>query len=419
MNWKSMLVCLGLVTAAVANAQTTKDEEITVMGVKRQMRVHVPKNVPGNAPLVISMHGLNQDPEYQMNTTNWNAISDTARCIVVYPRAINLSWDISGDTDVNFIKAIINNMYSRYAINKNRVYATGFSMGGMMTYHLITKMADKIAAFGPVSGIPVDNRNPSGKRHVPLIHHHGNKDDVVKFEGDPYHPAGGYRPITDYVTAWAKWNGCDMTKPTVKKVGNDVRTTWKNESEGIETIYIVIDNVGHWHSNNQWGGTYTTKEIWNFVRRYSLNGDFSLAPNIMRASPADGSTGIYNGTSFAIAFTEKVRLSDITVTAEGAGQTIDMVITSTGTMSQSLRFKFPEKTDIKGGEYTVHIKNVNSDAGGHKDEFTLKYTVEPYTYTISISDITALVDEYLKDGSTVTIDDVTALIAKYLSQTIN
>ena len=52
-------------------------------------------------------------------------------------------------------------------------------------------MSDKIAAFGPVSGIPVDYRNPSGRRAVPIIHTHGTADNVVYYNGDANHPAEG------------------------------------------------------------------------------------------------------------------------------------------------------------------------------------------------------------------------------------
>ncbi len=366
---------MSFTSALETTAQTLTEPTIYVAGTPRQIRVYAPKNLPENAPLIISMHGMNQDPEYQMNTTKWNAVADTARCLVVYPYGINKAWDISGDSDVNFIKAIINNMYNKYKINKNRVYATGFSMGGMMTYHLITRMAGQIAAFAPVSGIPVDNRNPSGTRHVPLIHHHGSADDTVKFGGDPYHPAGGYRPISDYVTAWAKWNGCDMANPTVKMYGNDKSTRWVNEKEGIETVYNICDGVGHWHSNNEWGGIYTTKEIWNFVRRYSLNGDFSLAPTINTITPRENSTTLKPKSTIYLTFMEKVDVAQIEATLEGCGQVIELINKTLGTMKDIIKFQVPEDTKFIGGDYTLNVRNVNSASGGHKDLFTFSYPI--------------------------------------------
>ena len=87
--------------------------------------------MPYNPPLVISLHGMNQDANYQKGQANWEAVADTAKFVVVYPNGINKAWDISGDTDIKFLETIIDTMYNRYHINRNRVYLSGFSMGGM------------------------------------------------------------------------------------------------------------------------------------------------------------------------------------------------------------------------------------------------------------------------------------------------
>ena len=106
-------------------------------------------------------------------------------------------------------------MQKKYKVDKNRIYISGFSMGGMMTYHCMTKLGTVVAAFGPVSGIPVDYREPVAPRHVPIMHIHGTGDDVVKWGGDPNHAAGGYGRIDDYVKKWAAYEGCDVDNPVV------------------------------------------------------------------------------------------------------------------------------------------------------------------------------------------------------------
>lgn len=271
---KRFILSLIVIAAAAMTvfAQEYTETSLTVGDKQRKVRIHVPDNLPADAPLVISYHGFNQDPEYQMRSTNWNEFADLYSFAVAYPYYEGF-WDLNGDKDVDFTRAIIDYMSEHHKIDRKRVYATGFSLGAMMTYHLIGKMASEIAAFAPVSGVRFDNKKPMGDRHVPLIHHHGSNDDVFKFGGDPQHRAGGYPAISDYVAMWAEWNGCDMTAKKEVKVGNDTHITWTNDKEGIETRYNIIDGAGHWHSNNTSGeGTYTTKEIWEFVSRYSLDG---------------------------------------------------------------------------------------------------------------------------------------------------
>ena len=105
------------------------------------------------------------------------------------------TWDISGDKDTKWVVQIIEQMVKEYDIDQKRVYLSGFSMGGMFTYHAMSKIADKIAAFAPTSGTNVMGASKA-MRPVPIIHPHGTSDDVLNYsqvEGfiknyrDPFH----------------------------------------------------------------------------------------------------------------------------------------------------------------------------------------------------------------------------------------
>ena len=48
-------------------------EDISVNGLQRNMLVYAPADLPKNAPLLISLHGMNQDAPYQHNMANWEA----------------------------------------------------------------------------------------------------------------------------------------------------------------------------------------------------------------------------------------------------------------------------------------------------------------------------------------------------------
>lgn len=43
----------------------------------RKTLTYVPKNVEKSPALVISLHGMNQDPEYQQKQTQWSPLADT------------------------------------------------------------------------------------------------------------------------------------------------------------------------------------------------------------------------------------------------------------------------------------------------------------------------------------------------------
>jgi poly(3-hydroxybutyrate) depolymerase len=79
-------------------------------------------------------------------------------------------------------------------------------MGGMFTYHAMNKIADRIAAFAPISGYPMGGATASPNvRPIPIIHTHGTSDDVVTFSN-----------VQKNLNVWIKHNGCPETAEVTK-----------------------------------------------------------------------------------------------------------------------------------------------------------------------------------------------------------
>ncbi len=229
------------------------------------------------------MHGMNQDAPYQQNAAKWEPIADTARFVVVFPNGQNKAWDIGGDKDINFIKAIINEMYNKYGIDKNRVYVSGFSMGGMMSYHVANKMGDQIAAIAPVSGGGGVN---SPKRAMPIMHTHGTTDDVVNYNST-------VNTLKSWVSAQKCSSNSKVTKPyPASKSGSAASLeVWNGCKDNVEVRLLTIAGKGHWYSMDEAVSVNTSVEIWNFVKNYSLDGS-TLPPPIVVPTDRDS---IFNG----------------------------------------------------------------------------------------------------------------------------
>ena len=270
----TMLASLLMVLCLQMAAQTW--EEVKVGTSTRKTLTYVPKNVEKSPALVISLHGMNQDPEYQQKQTQWNALADTEGFIVTYPLGNNKMWDTSGTGDVKFVETIMKDMELKHNVDKNRIYLSGFSMGSWLGYHCLETLGDRIAAFGPVSGVDI-GKQPKANRKVSIMHIHGTGDDVFKYTGDPSHMAGGYPSIEEYVKKWASYEGCDASNPQVIRpypAGSTgpkaTRTIYNNVNDGVEVNLIAIDGKGHWHSNDP-NGVNSTQELWNFFKRHQLN----------------------------------------------------------------------------------------------------------------------------------------------------
>jgi predicted peptidase len=67
---------------------------------------------------------------------------------------------------------------AQYAVDEERVYVTGLSMGGFGTWSLAQAHPERFAAIAPICG----GGNPElagNLRHVPVWAFHGAKDNVV------------------------------------------------------------------------------------------------------------------------------------------------------------------------------------------------------------------------------------------------
>lgn len=143
--------------------------EITVDGRSRQYILHVPGQRAPAAPLplVIVLHGTYGTGEKMQEQLGFDAHADARGFLVAYPDAFRKSrlrarttrWNDGRGTlessalgidDVRFIQAMIEDIARRAPLDRQRIYATGGSNGGIMTYRLGCELPGTFAALAPV-----------------------------------------------------------------------------------------------------------------------------------------------------------------------------------------------------------------------------------------------------------------------------
>jgi poly(3-hydroxybutyrate) depolymerase len=255
-------------------------KKVSVSG--REIHVYAPSGLKDNSPLLISCHGMDQDPNYQQSNTHWEAVADTAGFVVVYPRGGTgmSTWDISGDKDTKWMTEIIAQMQKDYKIDTKRVYLSGFSMGGMFTYHSMSKIADKIAAFAPTSGTNVMGASRA-QRPVPIIHPHGTNDDVL-----PYNNVEGF--LKNYRDQFHCPSQAEEQKnyPNSENSGATMYT-WGPCDEGVYIKHLKLPGRGHSPSKAD------VSDIWNFVKEWTVDGKIGAAPKIEVPTDRDF---VFNGS---------------------------------------------------------------------------------------------------------------------------
>lgn len=276
-------------------------------GLNRTYSVYLPSSFQPDEsiPLLVALHGLTQNGNTMMSFSGFNAIADTGNFVVVYPNGISNSWNVglsggSNADDVGFLLALVDTLNQQFNIDYNRVYATGFSNGGFMSYKLACEVPATFAAIAPVSGTMTEASLTGCQPTLamPVLHIHGTSDFVVSYTG-----SFGNISAEAALAVWTGFNNCPATPvienlPDLVSEGSTVqRYTWAPCDGGSEVVLLKVLNGGHtWPGSIGVTGIGITNrdiiassEIWNFVKRFSKVGstgipsinlpDFHIYPN--------------------------------------------------------------------------------------------------------------------------------------------
>ena len=292
----AMAACLAMLFVTPgAWAQETK-EKVTVSDVDRTYLVRLPRGYDAKQkyPVVILLHGMNQDTDDMERLTRFAQLADKDGIIAVYPSALHGRWNVgvrppvqqpamrspgrgrrgggggypggggggypggggggggypgggqSGGQgrndetrsepadDVDFLNQMLDQMALKFSLDQARIYATGLSEGGLMAMKAGCSMADRIAAIAPVGAAMPKTMICLPSRPLPVVMINGTSDPVVPYGGGTEHNL--HLPVIsveDSAKAWAKMARCGE-KPTQSKLPS-------HEKGGMETKVETYD----------------------------------------------------------------------------------------------------------------------------------------------------------------------------------
>jgi polyhydroxybutyrate depolymerase len=263
-----MLVVAGCAPAADANLPSgfvsgTSVHHLTVGGLDRSYRLYKPAQVPASAPLVIVMHGYSGSARQVERDYKWDGFADSAKFVVAYPDGLGRAWNVDGETccgrsgrtgvdDVGFIRAAVADIAKNVGIDAARVYATGMSNGGIMSYTLACA-TDIFAAIGPVAGTQLNAcRSP---RPMSVMHIHGTADRLVPYGGGPGFSVINGPPVPEVNAFWRNVDQCGAPSATTNGA---ITTSTAGCAEGRGVVLVTIDQGGH-----DWPD-FATQQLWQF-----------------------------------------------------------------------------------------------------------------------------------------------------------
>jgi polyhydroxybutyrate depolymerase len=242
----------------------TEEHFISVGGIQRRYLLHLPpkRDAKKPAPLILMLHGGGATPEHPGDYHLADA-ADKKGFLVAYPAGMNRAWNDGRINpgrnrydDVAFLSAVIDELVKTRNVDAKRVYATGISNGGFMSFRMACDAADKIAAIAPVAGSMPEGGEADCKpsRPVSVLMINGTDDPLVHYKGGHV----GLRrppsePIPAVVNFWRKEICGRVAGPIVdhqvpeRSNSDDSSAHFESCSGpgGAEMINYTIEGGGH------------------------------------------------------------------------------------------------------------------------------------------------------------------------------
>lgn len=163
---------------------STGTQYVTSDGVQRSYWVELPANYDSNKtyPVIIGLHWRDGSADDVRGWSGFfglkNEYGDGA--IFVAPQGLDAGWANTGDRDIRFMRAMISQVQQGACTDTQRVFATGFSFGGMMSVAIGCQMGDVVRAVAPMAGSVWSGCAPSEHR-VAALFIHAQDDNVVRY----------------------------------------------------------------------------------------------------------------------------------------------------------------------------------------------------------------------------------------------
>jgi polyhydroxybutyrate depolymerase len=307
-------------------------EEIEINDRTRTYAVHLPQGYDSQQhyPVVMLLHGLDQDGAQLARLTHFNELADRDGIIAVYPNALNGRWNLGGGegrpyrqgpyrrpgiwgqgypppgqrrepgeegrpraVDMQFLQRLLDKVASRYSVDTRRIYAAGLGEGGFIALRMGCNMADRIAAVAVVGAAMPRMLNCVPSRAISALFINGTDDPIVPYGGGRYKD-GMLRLLSaaDSAKEWARVDACsdkpsESKLPSVREGGKDTQVYLFNDCRGGSQVALyAVKGGGHtwpggepYLSEKEVGKTSNAlnanETIWSFFVTKKIAGESS------------------------------------------------------------------------------------------------------------------------------------------------
>ncbi|MEV1145003.1 PHB depolymerase family esterase [Micromonospora sp. NPDC049799] len=237
-------------------------------GVKRTYLLYAPPGYDPTRPtaLVIALHFYPGSGALIREMVGLDAVADRENILVAYPdgrhTAFNALICCGSEDDVGFLRALTDHLVRTWRADPDRVYLTGISNGGDMSFRAAVEADGLFAAIGVVSG------GYSGPLTAPEDYVPDSPVSVITFIGgqDIY-----AETFTEGIRTWQRRLGCKSIPGPGAGGAARISRTDATCADGSEVTVYTLPDMGHSWPGARSGqlaapkaGLVATDLIWDF-----------------------------------------------------------------------------------------------------------------------------------------------------------
>ncbi|MEO6865384.1 MAG: PHB depolymerase family esterase [Gemmatimonadaceae bacterium] len=237
-------------------------KKIDVGGRHREYLLHLPSGYATTRPmpLLFVFHGSSASASVIERETAFDEIADSLGLIVVYPEGLHRGWNIGECcrysfmkhvSEIAFVTALLDHLEVGLSVDPTRVYATGYSDGGTLSFLLGCSLSTRITAVAAVSATLFDPL-PACRisRSVPVAIIHGTGDTHIPYGGQPGAKASvRAKHLTlsspQVVQFWVDRNRCSEP-PRTTRAGRVVRSVYECPDSASVLFYSIVGGEHGW-----------------------------------------------------------------------------------------------------------------------------------------------------------------------------
>lgn len=214
---------------------STGEQTITSDGVQRSYWLELPADYDRDKayPVIIGLHWRDGSATEVRTWNNFFGLKPLYgnNAIFIAPQGLDAGWANTGGRDIRFMRALISQVQQGVCTDSKRVFATGFSFGGMMSNAIGCEMGDVVRAIAPLSGSLWSGCGASSHR-VAAIFDHAMDDNTVPYSAGE-----------DARNTFLQRNSCSAA--TVP-IGSNGCVEYKGCSAGNPVVWCGHATGGHW-----------------------------------------------------------------------------------------------------------------------------------------------------------------------------